>query len=463
MPSDCPGGISSGRSPSVSGSSLPARQRHIHDFAPFMDSPARDQTARRDGRRKVLVLASTFPSSVQPIHGVFVKERVKAVAARDEFDLRVMSTIPYFPPLKFFPRWYPLSQTPRQEMIDGLAVSRPRYALIPKIGGYWHAELMYWSIRNAVKRLYAEFPFELIDAHFVYADGVVAAMLGRDYNVPVVMTARGEDMIRFPDLPVIGDSIRWGLRRGTRFVGLSEELAEKMRQNGAPADRVSVISNGVDTQKFHPIPMDEARRTLGLPLNRRIIIGVGYLLERKGFHLAIEALPAIREKHPDTMLVIVGGVARWGQDYSAEIQESIRKSGMADHVFLAGPRPPEELFRWYSSADVFTILSSREGSPNAPMEALACGVPIVATPIGSIPQLLTTPGLGVMLPERSVTAAANGLSSALTKEWDRRAIREWAVGQSWASVAQSVSKVFFEALGERDAQTGSATQQNARE
>ncbi|MCY2967233.1 MAG: glycosyltransferase [Planctomycetota bacterium] len=411
-----------------------------------MDSPARDLTARRDGRRKVLVLASTFPSSVQPIHGVFVKERVKAVAARDEFDLRVMSPIPYFPPLKFFPRWYPLSQVPRQEVIDGLAVSRPRYALIPKIGGYWHSELMYWGIRNAVKRLYAEFPFELIDAHFVYADGVVAAMLGRDYNVPVVMTARGEDMARFPQLPVIGQSIRWGLQHATRLIAVSEEFAGKMRDLGAASDKVSVISNGVDTTKFQMIPQDEARRAVGLPVNRPIILVVGYLLENKGFHLAVRALPAIRQRFPDAMLVIVGGVARWGLDYTKEIEAAIQETGMEESVRMVGPRPPEEVHLWYSSADVFAMLSQREGSPNAPMEALACGLPIVATPVGSIPQLLSKPGLGVMLSERSVAEAARGLTAALEMTWDRPAIREWAKGKSWTSVAEQVAIVFQQAL-----------------
>lgn len=416
-----------------------------------MDAPVQDRVASGSRKRKVLVLASTFPSAIQPAHGVFVKERVKAVAARGDYDIRVVSPIPYFPPIKFFPRWYPLSQIARHEIVEGLDVTRPRYPLFPKIGGYYHSELMYWSIRSTIRRIYREFPFELIDAHFVYVDGVTGAMLAKDYNVPVVMTARGEDMIRFPGLPRIGDRIRWGMRNGTQFVGLSEELAEKMRENGAPTERVTVISNGVDTTKFRPIPMLEARKNLGLPADRRIIIGVGNTIERKGFHLTIEAMPKIHTQFPNALFVIVGGEARWGHDYSAQIRDAIQRTGMSEHVIMAGEKHPEELYQWYSSADVFTILSSREGSPNAPNESLACGVPIVATPIGSIPQLLATPGLGVMLPERSAAAAADGIIDALKMNWDRAAIREWAVGQSWGGVAESVSQVFQRAFAEWDA------------
>src|SRR5438132_6768078 len=85
-----------------------------------------EPAARDDVRRhRVLVLSSTFPSNVQPIHGVFVKERVRAVSELADIDTRVVSPVPYFPPIRSFKRWYPLSQIPRADVIDGLAVSRP--------------------------------------------------------------------------------------------------------------------------------------------------------------------------------------------------------------------------------------------------------------------------------------------------------------------------------------------------
>jgi len=229
-------------------------------------------------RPRVLVLASTFPSSVYPLHGVFVKERMKAVAARGEFDLRVVSPTPWFPPVKMFPRWYPLSQISDRENVEGLEVTRPRYPLIPKIGGYFHAHVMYWSIRRTIARLRRDFPFDLIDSHFVYPDGVVAAMLGDLYKVPVVMTARGEDMIRFPDLPMIGQAIRWGLPRATQMVALSEELAQKMRPpvaqlRGKPAELVARIGqrNG-----FSPRRKGRAGKPLcGMGLDSRVQSQIG--------------------------------------------------------------------------------------------------------------------------------------------------------------------------------------------
>ena len=135
------------------------------------------------GRRpRVLVLSSTFPSNVDPIFGVFVKERMRAVASLGRLDLRVVSPVAYFPPLKIHPRWYPNSQISRRDVVDGLPVDRPRYLMLPKTNGRFTTALMYRGIRRSVRRLRQEFPFDVVDAHFVFPDGVVGAHLAREHG-----------------------------------------------------------------------------------------------------------------------------------------------------------------------------------------------------------------------------------------------------------------------------------------
>lgn len=402
-----------------------------------------------DDRPGVLVLSGVYPSRVDPVHGVFVKERVTAVNRTGRWRMRVVSPRPYVPSIPGLPqRWRTLARVPHDEWIEGLSVERPRYLLPPKVGGYFHDQLIYTAIRRRIHQLHGEQRFSLIDSHFIYPDGVVAVRLARDLGLPVVLTARGEDILRFPKLWRIGDRIRWAHRHGTQLVALSEELASAMRANEAPADRLTVISNGVDLQRFQPIPREQARRELQLDPQVPLILGVGYTLERKGFHLAIESLPAVRARFPGAMFAIVGGLARWGQDYSREIDEAIQRTGMQAAVLQPGKLPPEELHRWYSAADVFGMLSSREGSPNAAMEALACGVPMVATPVGNIPQILADSRLGVMLAERSVPEVTRGLIEALGRRWDRTAIRAWAEQNSWDDVATRVNGVFDRAVAE---------------
>lgn len=390
----------------------------------------------------------SFPSKTQPVHGVFVKERVRFVAQAG-VDIRVVAPTPYFPPIKCFKRWYPWSQIPKYENVDGLQVIRPRYLLLPKIGGYWHPSLMYPAAFSAMRKLQTEFDFELIDSHFAYPNGVAAVKLGKRFNKPVVITGRGADIAKCPDMPIVGPQVRRAICEATRLIAVSQEIADRMESFGADPSRISVISNGVDTDKFCPVPMDEARNKLKLPSERRLILAVGYRLELKGFHILVDALPKIRERFPDAMVAIVGGQARWATDYLPTIEERIKEHGLEDHVLIAGTRPQEELRFWYSAADVLSILSSREGSPNVLMEALSCGLPAVATSVGGIGPLLSkNPVFGKLLGERSAQASADGLIQMLEQSPSREEVRSLMLERSWHKTAQSCKEVFEQAIKE---------------
>ena len=404
--------------------------------------------SKRPSRRIVVLSGGSFPTRTSPVHGVFVKERMRFVAQTGT-EVRVVSPTPYFPPIKLLKRWYAWSQFPKHELVDGLQVVRPRYLLLPKIGGYWHAGLMYPAACSALKRLQSEFDFELIDAHFAYPSGVAAVQLGKRFDKPVVITGRGSDIIRFPDLPIVGPQIRKALQQATRLIAVSQEIADRMESLGANPERISVIPNGVDTEKFYPLPRNEARQKLDIPVDRKLILAVGYRLELKGFHLLVDALPKIHKCYPDAMIVIVGGQARWAADYLPKITERIKANHLEDHVLVAGSCPQEELRYWYSAADLLSINSSREGSPNVLMEALACGLPAVATPVGGIPNLLSeNPIFGRLLPERSSDAAAQGIIETLANSPDRKRIRELIEQRSWLETARSVNAVFEQAIEE---------------
>lgn len=396
--------------------------------------------------RRILVISATFPSHVQPNSGVFVKERVKAIANLDGYEVRVISPVPYFPPIPQFKRWYEWSQFAREETIEGIPVVHPRYFLPPKVGGYVQPLLMWRATCRAAEQIRTSFDFDLIDAHWSYPNGVVATALGRHFQRPVVITGRGEDMLRFPDLPLIGRSIRRAMRRGNQFIALSEEIARSMRHNGADPERITLIPNGVDCEDFKPVPRGEARRALGLAADAKIIVSVGNRDENKGFHLLVDALTLIQEHHADVRIIIVGGAGRFGSDFTPAIQARIRAHNAADAVMLPGNRPHEELKLWYNAADVFALLSSREGSPNVLMEALACGVPAVATAVGGIPEVLSDPGLGIVIGQRSPEAAAKALTEALGRNWDRASIRKKMESRSWDRTAKQVAAVFERTL-----------------
>ena len=395
--------------------------------------------------KNILVVSSTFPSRIQPIHGVFVKERLRSVAALPHYDVSVVAPTPYFPPVKVFSRWYMFSQLPRSEDVDDLPVYRPRYFLPPKLGGFFHPQLMAAAVRRGVDHFGGRNQFDLVDAHFIYPDGVAGAYFARSAGLPLVITCRGEDILSIPDLPMCGAPVRFALKQATCLVALSEEIRDRMLELGAEKNKIKLIPNGVATDSFRPMDQREAKRLCGLPQEGPTIVSVGYRLERKGFHLLIEAASHLREEYPYLRLAIVGGTARWGQDFTKVIEKTILDFHMQDHVVLVGPQQQQDLAKWYSAADLFGLMTSREGSPNVLMEALACGTPAMATPVGGIPSVLNSK-LGVLLPERSVGAAIKGLRQALSENWDRKHIREHMELRNWQSTASKVDEVFQTAL-----------------
>ncbi|NQU20253.1 MAG: glycosyltransferase family 4 protein [Candidatus Nealsonbacteria bacterium] len=414
--------------------------------AAAVDSPTSDAADECIQKRRILVLSGVFPTAAYPNHAVFVKNRVRAVADLSGYEVRVVSPVPRFPPIKWLKRWYLWSQFPKEEVLDGLQVSRTRYFQLPKIGGYFSSELMFGAIRRRVEQIRKTFDFDLIDAHWAYPAGVVAARLGHLYRKPLVVTGRGEDMCRFPDYPLIGRRIRHALRQATQCIGVSREIARAMVANGARADRVHVIPNGVDCKTFRPLSQPEARRKLDLPPDAKVIVSVGDRFQNKGFHLLVDAVARMRRKFPNVLAVIVGGAPRTGVDFLPEIQRRIQQGDMQRHVRIVGRRPHEELVWWYNAADAYALFSEREGSPNVLLEALACGTPCVATPVGGIPDELADTNLGVLLGERSAEAAADGLTEALTRPWDRQAIRRAMEARTWHHTATQVADVFDRAL-----------------
>src|SRR5262245_16674686 len=248
------------------------------------------QDAAAGFRRRVLVYTTSFPSALEPEHGVFVKERVRHLAALPGYSVRVVSPVPYFPKLRCFPQYYHYSQIPRRESVAGMPVVRPRYLLVPKLSLRIHGHSMYAGSRRAVRRLRAEFPFDLIDGHFIYPDGLAAVLLGRMANRPVVLTARGYDIRLLGEDPRARGLIRRALREADALIAVSADLGRRMVDLGASPEKLWVVPNGVDAASFHPVDPQAARRRLGLNGSGPFLVSAGHLIREKGHHLLVRAL-----------------------------------------------------------------------------------------------------------------------------------------------------------------------------
>jgi|SRR5579859_813403 len=391
-------------------------------------------------RLRVLTFTSLFPNAALPNLGVFIYQRMAAFAARTGNSVEVIAPIPWAPKRFSGSRRTIFQRVPAVEMIGGVRVHHPRYALVPKLSMPWHAWLMYRGSIGLAKRLHANHPFNCIDGHFVYPDGKAALLVGDVLDIPVVVSARGSDINLFPSLPLIRPQIRRTLLRAAGRIAVCEALKAKMLEIAGEDCSVRVISNGVDPGRFYQSDRAAARRQLGLPDVNRIIICVAALQPVKGHDLLFRALQRLTRFWPNVQLYLLGeGSLR------PKLEELARFLGLSGQIHFAGACPNDQLHHWYSAADVSCLTSSREGWPNVVLESLACGTPVVATRVWGTPEILKYPDLGVLV-EQDVDSIATGLEQALARVWDREQLIQYARSRDWGTVGQEVESYFREVL-----------------
>jgi glycosyltransferase involved in cell wall biosynthesis len=287
-------------------------------------------------------------------------------------------------------------------------------------------------------RLRRQWNFDLIDAHYFYPDGVAAVLLGMALRKPVVITARGTDLNLLPGFAVPKRLIQFAARRATGIVAVSHALKTALEELGVPGERVVVLRNGVDLKLFHPTDRAQVRTELGM--DGRTLLSVGHLIERKGHHVVISALPRLQA----FSLVIVGD----GSERDGLVALS-RKLGVSDRVRFVGGVPHEMLFRYYGAADALVLASSREGWPNVLLEAMACGTPVVATPVWGNPEIVSSAAAGLLMRDRSPEALADAVEALFRSLPDRGATRAFAEGFSWDATSDGQRRLFARILAGR--------------
>jgi glycosyltransferase involved in cell wall biosynthesis len=383
---------------------------------------------------RVLSFSTLYPNPETPYHGIFVENRLRHLIESGEVVAMMVAPVPWFPfQHKAFGRYASFARVPREEQRHGITVLHPRYPLIPKAGMSSAPFLMYATLRHLLAEiLKARFRFDLIDAHYFYPDGVAAALLGRSFRKPVVITARGTDVNLIPEYRLPRRLVRWAAARAAAVVAVSEALRERLIELGVPDSRVEVLRNGVDLELFAPQDRAVARRGLGLEAAGQLVLSVGRLIPRKGHDLAIRAAAAM----PEATLLIVGEGPQ-----AAALKRLAEQLGSSERVRFLGSMPQERLSRVYSAADVLLLASSREGLPNVVLEALACGTPVVATAVWGTPEVVT-PEAGRLVNERTPAAIAGALCALLADPPPRAAVRAYAERFAWGPTTAGQIRLF---------------------
>lgn len=378
-------------------------------------------------------MTTLYPNAAAPAHGVFVENRLRVAAAEAGAEVKVIAPTPWFPvKAPQAGRYAAFAAAPSVETRHGIEVRHPRYLLPPKIGMTYAAHALERCFMTAARALLAEgWDFDLVDAHYLYPDGIAAVRAARRLGKPVVVTARGTDVNLLPRYARQRAMILEAVRKADAVVCVAKALKDELVGLGAPAEKIEVLRNGVDLRMFSPRDRERARAELGI--SGVVLASVGLLTERKGHHLVIDAVKDI----PGATLLVVGA----GEE-RARLERRARANGMADRVRFLGAAPHEMLANIYSAADLLVLASSREGWPNVLLESMACGTPCVATPVWGSGEVVSAPEAGRLARERSAQAIADVIRATLASPPDRAATRRHAERHGWEETAQSTARIF---------------------
>ncbi len=379
---------------------------------------------------RILIVTSQFPIAGEPNRGRPIHQTVRELSKLA--DVRVLS------PVASYPRWakprsYLFRAADAAHTVPGCDVRYIDYPALPMISRPFNG----WLCARTLHAPLREFAPDVVLSYWLYPDAFGAMQAARRAGLPLVVGARGSDL-RVRDA-ISKRLTRPVLHAAQRILVVSEDLGRvAARDYDADPARIRAIPNGCDATIFHPQSRADARSALGIDADAELVVYVGRLVPEKGLRELLDAMAALAPQRPKLQLALIGeGPMRAELDARIAADPTLR-------VRLPGAQGPHEVARWMAASDLVTLPSYSEGHPNVLVEALACGRPVLATPVGGIPEVVDA-DCGLLVPARDPVALARGLRDALDRPWDETALSR-RFSRGWDAVATDTLRACEEAL-----------------
>ena len=379
---------------------------------------------------RILIVTSQFPIAGEPNRGRPIHQTVRELSKLA--DVRVLS------PVASYPRWakprsYLFRAADAAHTVPGCDVRYIDYPALPMISRPFNG----WLCARTLHAPLRDFAPDVVLSYWLYPDAFGAMHAARRAGLPLVVGARGSDL-RVRDA-ISKRLTRPVLHAAQRILVVSEDLGRvAARDYDADPARIRAIPNGCDATIFHPQSRADARAALGIDADAELVVYVGRLVPEKGLRELLDAMAALAPQRPKLQLALIGeGPMRAELDARIAADPALR-------VRLPGSQGPHEVARWMAASDLVTLPSYSEGHPNVLVEALACGRPVVATPVGGIPEVVDA-DCGLLVPARDPAALAGGLRDALDRRWDEDALSR-RFSRGWDAVATDTLRACEEAL-----------------
>lgn len=308
--------------------------------------------------------------------------------------------------------------------------------------------------------------YQLVHANF-FMSGLVASEIKRKLGIPFVITFHALGKVRrvhqgkadtFSDERfTIEEKI---VREADQIIAeCPQDREDLLYHYWANQDKISIIPCGFDPNEFYPQDKHLMRMTLGLPTDEKIILQLGRMVPRKGVDTVIDAIALLQKKEPEipTRLVIVGGESDTPDPEKTpeigRLMNRAKKLGVLEKVVFVGRKNRETLRQYYNASDVFVSTPWYEPFGITPLEAMACGTPVIGSNVGGIKFSVINNKTGFLVPPKNPGALADKLKTVLTDNTLHETLRENALSRvnsffTWEMVAKTMStlyeKIFYQ-------------------
>ncbi len=287
--------------------------------------------------KKILVITMLYPNSENPHFGIFIKREVESLA--DYFSQKIIVPRAWVPSQGIRSFFMTGVQSDPVQKIDVLYKSYFPLpgALFQPVKGLW----FFLFTVGLIKKLRNEFDFDMIHAHNVYPEGFCASLIKKFFKKPLVITCRGNDLHKLPDNVLLRPMITSALNNADGIITVSRSLSRKAIDLGADPEKISVMPKGVDTRIFKPMPQPDIRKKLNLPVDKTIVLSVGWLISRKNPYSFVNILKSYTDPDRKKFLFVWIGEG----PLQSEMENEIYRNNLEEYVKFVGRKTRT---RWQS-------------------------------------------------------------------------------------------------------------------
>lgn len=365
---------------------------------------------------KIGVITSAYPEYEDDPHGIFVHRLMREISKKGH-EVQVIA---------------PFAEEKRKYNLEGVNVERFNYfypkryqnlagraGMIDNVKEGFLVKLqvltyLFFNIIYSLRRLK---DMDIIHVQWPIPNGLGAIFLKKIYGIPYVNTIHGEEVHLSKRYHMLF-ALRWLVNNSSKTITNSNATRKFCLEAGLDPDKIDVIPFGVDTDFFRPIDVDKDENIFQ-------ILSVGYLIERKGFEYLIRAMPHVLKKHGNARLKILGS-----GPLESKLKMFIKQLDLEEELKIIKNVSDEELLITYNSADLFVLPSivdsqgNTEGLGVVLLEAMACGIPVIGSDVGGIPDIIKDGVTGLLVAEKNVFEISSSINKIILDDDQREQIRK---------------------------------------